>query len=63
VHKSWCWVRRLVIITHPPSQIADHLTGCIPLVQQIFNAEMKAMGAEVKNYRTFIYIVHPLSSN
>jgi nitrite reductase (NAD(P)H) len=25
--------------------------GCIPLVQQIFNAEMKAMGSEVKNYR------------
>lgn len=24
--------------------------GCIPLVQQIFNAEMKAMGSEVKNY-------------
>ncbi|KAI5857959.1 nitrite reductase [Tricharina praecox] len=24
--------------------------GCMPLVQQIFNAEMKAMGAEVKNY-------------
>lgn len=26
--------------------------GCIPLVQTIFNAEMKAMGAEVSNHRT-----------
>ena len=27
--------------------------GCIPLVQTIFNAEMKALGNEIKNYCKF----------
>lgn len=29
--------------------------GCIPLVQTIFNAEMKAMGAEVSNHRMLLH--------
>lgn len=31
--------------------------GCIPLVQTIFNTEMKAMGAEVSNHRMSLAIL------
>ena len=31
--------------------------GCVPLVQTIFNKQMKAMGTEVSNHRKFSMVI------